>query len=188
MGAGPTPNGRIASAGGRVLSSRQFWDIMLQSCSGQPLFQLFAQHHSQERRVSARRGNNRPNVPKPVAARLPAGPLTQGSGVRARRVAGSARIQVLVPRHFQMVPWTVEPETKGRRTEIGEPFLLHSFSHSPGLLGAPRRRDRHRTARLAHSNAFVFGRNLLVGVVRQQRGRDDADDRAYQDIERNRQT
>jgi hypothetical protein len=39
-----------------------------------------------------------------------------------------------------------------------------------------------------HSNAFVFGRNLLVGVVRQQRRRDQADDRAYQDINRDRQT
>ena len=37
------------------------------------------------------------------------------------------------------------------------------------------------------SHSLVFGRDLLVGVIRQQRGRDDADDRACQDVERDRQ-
>src|SRR5271169_1118912 len=44
------------------------------------------------------------------------------------------------------------------------------------------------SSRLSKLDHVVFFRDVLVGVVRQQRCRDDADDGAAEDVKRNRQT
>ncbi|MEA2789787.1 MAG: hypothetical protein QOG73_2193, partial [Acetobacteraceae bacterium] len=111
-----------------------------------------------------------------------------GALEREKRAAASALLEYDAFRQRNRISRDArQPTNRTGRERLAPLSGLHSFSHNCRTSGRSSS-ARPATARPAHSNAFVFGRNLLVGVVRQQRRRDQADDRAYQDINRDRQT